>query len=58
MLRILLVIGFICAGSKVYRTVAGFNGVYLLAEPIWMTLDCQGLTGVVAVYAEYTVSIG
>lgn len=43
-------------GSKVYKTVVGFNGAYLLAEPIWMTLDRQGLTAVVAAFPQSTPS--
>ncbi len=43
-------------GSKVYQTVVGFNGAYLLAEPLWVTLDRQGLTAVVAAFPQSTPS--
>ncbi len=43
-------------GTKVYNTVVGFNGKYLLAEPLWVTLDRQGLTAVVAAFPQSTPS--
>ena len=43
-------------GTKIYRTVSGFNGAYLLAEPLWVTLDRQGLTAVVASFPQATPS--
>lgn len=43
-------------GTKVYETVLGFNGAYLLAEPLWVTLDRQGLVAVVAAFPQSTPS--
>ncbi|MCD6301306.1 MAG: alkaline phosphatase family protein [Staphylothermus sp.] len=43
-------------GTKIYRTVSGFNGAYLLAEPLWVTLERQGLTAVVASFPQATPS--
>ncbi|MEM1643190.1 MAG: alkaline phosphatase family protein [Desulfurococcaceae archaeon] len=41
-------------GARVYETVSGFNGSYLLAEPIWVTVDKQGLRAVVASFPQST----
>lgn len=43
-------------GTKIYKTVSGFDGRNLLAEPIWVTLDRQGLTAVVAAFPQSTPS--
>lgn len=43
-------------GLKVYETKLGFNGAYLRAEPIWVTVDKQGLKAVVAAFPQSTPS--
>ena len=41
-------------GTPVYKTVSGFDGSNLLAEPLWVTLDRQGLRAVVAAFPQST----
>lgn len=41
-------------GTRVYETVSGFNGSFLLVEPIWVTVDKQGLKAVVASFPQST----
>lgn len=43
-------------GLKVYKMKLGFNGAYLKAEPIWVTIDKQGLKAVVAAFPQGTPS--
>lgn len=44
-------------GTPIYRTTSGFYGGNLLAEPIWITLDKQGLKAVVASFPQSTPSV-
>ncbi|ADV64764.1 alkaline phosphatase family protein [Desulfurococcus mucosus] len=39
-------------GTPLTSLVSGFNGSLLLAEPLWMTADRQGLTAVVAAFPQ------
>ena len=41
-------------GSRIYQTVNGFNGRYLEAEPLWVALDRQNLSSVVAAFPHST----
>jgi len=41
-------------GLRVDKTVSGFDGRYLLAEPIWMAADRQGMRAVVASFPQST----
>lgn len=41
-------------GTSLTSSVSGFNGSYLLAEPIWVALDRQGLSCVVAAFPQST----
>lgn len=43
-------------GTPVYKTVSGFDGRNLLAEPLWITADRQGLKAVVAAFPQSTPS--
>ncbi|MET1160876.1 MAG: alkaline phosphatase family protein [Thermoprotei archaeon] len=44
-------------GTPIYKKVSGFDGRYLLAEPIWVTADRQGLKAVVASFPQSTPSV-
>jgi predicted AlkP superfamily pyrophosphatase or phosphodiesterase len=37
------------SGTPLTSTVSGFNGSMLLAEPLWVTVDRQGLKAIVAI---------
>jgi predicted AlkP superfamily phosphohydrolase/phosphomutase len=39
-------------GTPLTATVSGFNGSMLLAEPLWMAVDRQGLKAVVAAFPQ------
>jgi len=41
-------------GMPVYKSVAGFDGSYLKAEPLWIAADRQGLKAVVAAFPQST----
>lgn len=41
-------------GTPIYKTVSGFSAEYLQAEPIWITVDRQGLKAVVAAFPQST----
>ncbi|MEM0366822.1 MAG: alkaline phosphatase family protein [Acidilobaceae archaeon] len=41
-------------GTTVTSTVSGFNGAYLIAEPIWVTADRSGLRTVVVSFPQST----
>ncbi|MCC6025051.1 MAG: alkaline phosphatase family protein [Desulfurococcaceae archaeon] len=41
-------------GRKITDTVSGFNGSYLLAEPIWVAADRQGLKTIVVSFPQST----
>ncbi len=41
-------------GLPVYKAVTGFSAEYLLAEPIWMTVDKHGLKAIVASFPQST----
>jgi predicted AlkP superfamily phosphohydrolase/phosphomutase len=40
--------------TTITSTVSGFNGSYLLAEPIWMAADKQGLKSIVVSFPQST----
>ena len=41
-------------GRRITETVSGFNGSYLLAEPIWVAADRQGLKTIVVSFPQST----
>jgi len=41
-------------GTTVTTTVSGFNGSYMVAEPIWVTADRQGLKSIVVSFPQST----
>ncbi len=41
-------------GTPITATVSGFNGSYLVSEPIWMAADRQGLKSIVVSFPQST----